>query len=887
MQKMAAALALCSAICHLATIAMITGTTIPGLNIGMSAGPHRHLLETFVALETVARLENTVDTLSTRVTAVEEHNAEITEHLKTWKNDQHDGLEQGSRASSHTHAPDQDLVGGTHLKVPNATVVDDLRAQLRLRDDERVASKHAEELIDAQRRRMQGAEPEPEPEPTIGENVKIIKPAVVRCGGPGGTTSNGHFDYARCSDRAFAQCHAAACEGHRRAQSSGCRMADLPARTTEITDECCNEPDEDCSGGYPHTCNAGCAAIFLPFWDECRLTLGKDSSQFELAAALCRATVASTGTEPTTLAEQLNVQCTDGTTTCVPECSESLHGFLMLLNLEGADTKLSCELHHGLYSWVGAATDGGFLGEDGEAFFSAVNSAAPGVYALAMHTDMPSVAQTLAVQPGQAVTVSGLVSVAVPPRWGGTGGFRIRDRGSLLLQHVTIVAAVDVDSGGSLTMHDVSCLGEAVIISAQANVVIMLSNLRLNGAQFQCPIDVGEASCQQPLVDGPIQISGPHGVTIGSHGEIIAAQQVVQYSGSDGYALSTSVQTGAAGLYQGLSVTRNPGVSATMTVRAAQVVEIAADQTLTTAPVWGTGAFIVQETGSLSFRWMDIPGDITVDAGGHLVLIECIVRGAVTAEGNVEATSTLFTEGSHFRVSDDASGTVEQGTFDRTALVVNGQLSMVDVDITCGSSFEVETGGNVTISDSTLGTPITVDEGGNLQLTTVSSADFQYLDGAVDFAVALSGAFAAGDTAAEGFDPQCFQPYELLTDAWRKASAAGGTSATDSGLGDRWFRVSGDAGTRLSTTPPGFFHCGTAVGGWLSDCPLDSNTPRCASKGHFPAVQDGVVEMVVCFDTGNGMSCMERVVARVVNCGVFTLAQLPDAPSGPRAYCTE
>jgi hypothetical protein len=559
----------------------------------------------------------------------------------------------------------------------------------------------------------------------------------------------------------------------------------------------------------------------------------------------------------------------------------------MLLNLEGADTKLSCELHHGLYSWVGAATDGGYLGADGQAFFLAINSAAPGLYALLMHADMPSVAQTLEIRPGQLATVSGLESIAVPPTWGSTGGIRVQDSGSLLMQYVTIVAAIDVDSGGSLTLHDVSCVGAAVIIAARANVVIAVSNLRLNGVQFQCPIDPGVASCEEPLGDGVIHISGPNGVTIDNRGELTAARADVQYVGSDGFALSTSVQTGAAGLYQGFGITRNPGVSATMTVRAAQSVEIAADQTLTTAPVWGTGAFIVQETGSLSFRWMDIPGDITVDAGGHLVLTECVVRGAVTAEGTVEAASTLFTEGSTFRLSDDGSGTVEQGTFDRTDLVVNGQLSMVEVDITCGSSFEVEAGGAVTISNSTLGIPITVDEGANLQLTAVSSADFQYLDGAVDFAVASSGAFAAGDTAGEGFDPQCFQPYELLTDAWRKASADGGTSATDSGLGNRWFRVTGDAGTRLVTTPPGFFHCGTGAGGWLSDCPLDSDTPSCTSTGHFPAVQRGVVEKVVCFDTGNGTPCIERVVARVVNCGVFTLAQLPGAPPGPRAYCTE
>ena len=153
--------------------------------------------------------------------------------------------------------------------------------------------------------------------------------------------------------------------------------------------------------------------------------------------------------------------------------------------------------------------------------------------------------------------------------------------------------------------------------------------------------------------------------------------------------------------------------------------------------------------------------------------------------------------------------------------------------------------------------------------------------------MASSGAFtASGDSSA--FDPQCFQPYELLADAWRRSSAPGGTSATDSRLGNRWFRVTGDAGTRLSTSPPGYFHCGSAVGGWLSDCPLAGDiTPSCKSRGHFPSVQDGVVEKAVCFDVGSGTPCRERVAAHVVNCGAFTLAQLPDAPPGARAYCTE
>ena len=105
----------------------------------------------------------------------------------------------------------------------------------------------------------------------------------------------------------------------------------MAGRSAQITATCCDELTEDCSGGYPHTCNAGCAAVFLPFWTECRSALGKDSPAFEPAVALCEATQGPTAAP--SLAEQLNVQCSDGTAAadCVPECSEAYHGYLMLL----------------------------------------------------------------------------------------------------------------------------------------------------------------------------------------------------------------------------------------------------------------------------------------------------------------------------------------------------------------------------------------------------------------------------------------------------------------------------------------------------------------------------------------------------------------------------
>ncbi len=363
MQKMAAPLALASALCHFATITMIGNMHIQLSTVQHTAtGPHRALLNSDGdSLVTVAHMTKAVDhlqdTLGSQLTAVERANSELKVSVKALKDAQTD-TGHGSRAGSDDGALDEQQIARTQWF--HNTTVEYVQLQLRplkQRVDELRTSIRA--LVqEQQRRRAQGGEPEPEPE--LGENVKIIKPqaVTVRCG-PLATTSNGHFDYARCaSDLAFATCHAEACVGHRRAQAGKETCSDLDSRSAEVTQACCDEPEEDCTGGYPHSCNADCAATFLLFWEECQTALGKDSRDFERVVALCTASAGTSGTASRlSLAEQLNLQCTDGTAAaeCVPECSERYHGYLMLLNIDGDDSKLSCELHNGLYSWVGAA----------------------------------------------------------------------------------------------------------------------------------------------------------------------------------------------------------------------------------------------------------------------------------------------------------------------------------------------------------------------------------------------------------------------------------------------------------------------------------------------------------------------------------------------------
>jgi hypothetical protein len=87
----------------------------------------------------------------------------------------------------------------------------------------------------------------------------------------------------------------------------------------------------------------------------------------------------ATGAE--TGVEQYHAVCTAAdVASCVPACNAEHHGFELLATIDGTDTKFSCNLAHGLYSWMGAASEGGYLGADIGSFFSAVNSGAAGSY---------------------------------------------------------------------------------------------------------------------------------------------------------------------------------------------------------------------------------------------------------------------------------------------------------------------------------------------------------------------------------------------------------------------------------------------------------------------------------------------------------------------------
>ena len=67
-----------------------------------------------------------------------------------------------------------------------------------------------------------------------------------------------------------------------------CAGDNVAARTEAVTTVCCDEATEDCSSGYPASCNEGCAEILLPFISDCRPVLGKTAAAFKPVVKLCQ-----------------------------------------------------------------------------------------------------------------------------------------------------------------------------------------------------------------------------------------------------------------------------------------------------------------------------------------------------------------------------------------------------------------------------------------------------------------------------------------------------------------------------------------------------------------------------------------------------------------------
>ena len=87
---------------------------------------------------------------------------------------------------------------------------------------------------------------------------------------------------------------------------------------------------------------------------------------------------------------------------------------------------------------------------------------------------------------------------------------------------------------------------------------------------------------------------------------------------------------------------------------------------------------------------------------------------------------------------------------------------------------------------------------------------------------------------------------------------------------NRWYRITGAAGTQLPEKQVPFRRCGARYPGWM--------------EGVHPTVEDGVVSRNVCFVLGSS-KCRWRLKIKVKNCGEFFVYKLAAPVYCDQRYC--
>jgi hypothetical protein len=89
-----------------------------------------------------------------------------------------------------------------------------------------------------------------------------------------------------------------------------------------------------------------------------------------------------------------------------------------------------------------------------------------GSYIVTLTADA-GISMDLEIEPGQDVHISGDVGLAVAPSWG-RGGFTLQERGSLALQHLTLISGTITINHGTVSL--ISCTGSlsGLVVTAGA-----------------------------------------------------------------------------------------------------------------------------------------------------------------------------------------------------------------------------------------------------------------------------------------------------------------------------------------------------------------------------------------------------------------------------------
>ena len=114
------------------------------------------------------------------------------------------------------------------------------------------------------------------------------------------------------------------------------------------------------------------------------------------------------------------------------------------------------------------------------------------------------------------------------------------------------------------------------------------------------------------------------------------------------------------------------------------------------------------------------------------------------------------------------------------------------------------------------------------------------------------------------------QNYGSLNSYTRKITYTTNHGYCDNGIGPGWFRFEGSAGTRMPTSCPPYYRCGTQATGWLN--------------GGHPTIADGQVSRQACFHWTSSC-CQFSTNIKVRNCGSYYVYYLTRTTGCNDRYC--
>jgi hypothetical protein len=211
-----------------------------------------------------------------------------------------------------------------------------------------------------------------------------------------------------------------------------------------------------------------------------------------------------------TAVQQYHAVCTSAdVASCMPTCNTGHHGYELLATIDGTDTKFGCNLAHGLYSWMGAASEGGYLGSDAQSFLSAVVSGAAGAYIVTLMADA-GIGTDLMIQPGQNVHISGDPGLAAAPSVG-SGGFTVEGHAILAMTRISFggiyTSRIIVESEGRAIITScaiIQDLTQGVLnhVIVKGGGYLSLSSMTLHAVTLHRIVDQATRNICEPLCAG-------------------------------------------------------------------------------------------------------------------------------------------------------------------------------------------------------------------------------------------------------------------------------------------------------------------------------------------------------------------------------------------------